>query len=264
MNYRLTVAYDGTRYLGWQKQGERDSREYLRTIQGKLEHVLSELFGEEISVQGAGRTDAGVHAAAQVANFRTKGLSGRDILPEEVFRYVNTYLPDDVAVLSVKRADERFHARLNATGKRYVYKILNSSVSDVFAERYEYRVEEPLDIEAMREAAKRFLGRHDFKYFSADKTKKSTVREVYDIEIRVQPASELAQDAKHIEIEFHGNGFLRYMVRIMTGTLIEVGKGVRAAESISEILAAAEVTREAAGYTAPAKGLTLKEVEYDE
>lgn len=246
-NYRLTVAYDGTRYLGWQKLGEPGSKEYGRTIQGKLEAILGKLTGEAVEVHGSGRTDAGVHAAAQVANFKT----AYPIAPEELRAYLNRYLPEDIAVLAAEEAPERFHARLHARGKTYRYRIRNSSVPDVFRQRFEYTVAEPLNLAAMEEAAAALAGTHDYRPFCASKrTKKSTVRTVDSIRV--------ARDGDLIDLTFHGDGFLYNMVRILTGTILEAGRGRLDPAEIPAIFDG----RRPAGYTAPAKGLTLMEVEY--
>ena len=246
-NYRLTISYDGTRYLGWQKLGEHGSKEYGRTIQGKLEAILEKLTGERVEVHGSGRTDAGVHAAAQTASFRT----AYPVTPAELKAYLNRYLPEDIAVNEVCEAPERFHARLHARGKRYVYRIRNSEVPDVFRQRYEYTVAEPLDRAAMEAAAAALTGTRDYRPFCASKrTKKSTVRTVDEIRV--------TRRGDEIEIAFHGNGFLYNMVRILTGTILEAGLGRLDPGDIPEIFAG----KRPAGYTAPARGLTLTEVEY--
>ena len=244
MNYKLTIQYDGSRYDGWQKQGNTDN-----TIQGKLEAVLSRLAGEAVEVHGAGRTDAGVHAGGQVASVR---------LPEErpeaeLLEHLNRYLPEDIAVTSVQQAPERFHARLNAKGKLYRYSIRLGSIPDVFRRRYQYQVEPPLDIAAMRAAAENLCGTHDYRAFCSNKRyKKSTVRTVYSIDIRVS--------GRNMDIFFHGNGFLYNMVRILTGTLLEVGLGEKSPDDMDSILA--DLDRSRAGKTAPAQGLCLVSVEY--
>ena len=246
-NYRLTVCYDGTRYLGWQKLGEPGSHEYQRTIQGKLEAILTKLTGEAAEVNGSGRTDAGVHAAGQIANFKTAYPAA----PAELAAYLNRYLPEDIAVIAVEEVPERFHARLHARGKVYVYRISRSPVPDVFRQRFEYRLSEQLDTEAMRRTAAALEGTHDFRCMSAAKrTKKSTRRTLWSIDIR--------EDGDRLEIFYHGDGFLYNMVRILTGTLIEAGRGRIGPEDIPAILAG----ECPAGYTAPAKGLTLLRVEY--
>lgn len=244
-NYKLTLAYDGSRYDGWQKQGNTD-----RTIQGRLETLVSRLAGEPTEVHGAGRTDAGVHAEGQVCSFHLRKDWQEDVLRDTI----NEYLPADIAVLEVEKVPERFHARLWAVGKTYCYRIRTSRVKDVFERNYVYQYGRPLDIQAMREAAEYFIGEHDFKSFCSNKRmKKSTVRRLYGIEIKA--------DADEIRIYFHGEGFLYNMVRILTGTLLEVGAGTRRPDSMSEILAAGD--RQAAGVTAPPQGLTLCRVYYE-
>ncbi len=246
-NFRLTIAYDGTRYLGWQKLGEPGSKDFGRTIQGKLEAILRKLTGEDAEVNGSGRTDAGVHAAAQTANVKLR----YDISPEELMAYMNRYLPEDIAVLAAEEVPERFHARLHARGKTYRYRIRNSTVPDVFRSRFEYLVPEPLDLAAMEAAAAVLTGTRDYRPFCASKrTKKSTVRTVDSI--RVEKTGDV------VELTFHGSGFLYNMVRILTGTVLEAGLGRLDPAEIPEIFAG----RRPAGYTAPARGLTLMEVEY--
>lgn len=246
-NYRLTVAYDGTRYLGWQKLGEPGSKDYGRTIQGKLEAILGKLTGEPVEVHGSGRTDAGVHAAGQAANFKTAYPTST----EELRTYLNRYLPEDIAVLDVAEEPERFHARLHARGKTYRYRVRNSPVPDVFRQRFEYTVAEPLDTAAMEAAAAALTGTRDYRPFCASKrAKKSTVRTVDRIDV--------ARDGDVIDLTFHGDGFLYNMVRILTGTILEAGRGRLDPAEIPAIFDG----QRPAGYTAPAKGLTLMEVEY--
>ena len=247
--YRLTVQYDGTRYLGWQKLGAPGSEEFGRTIQGKLENILAKMTGEPVEVSGSGRTDAGVHARGQVASFRSSFAAS----PAEYLAYLSRYLPEDIAVTAVEEAPERFHARLNAKAKTYRYTIRNSAVPDPFRQRFEYRYEGALDAAAMREAAQLFCGTHDFRAFcSSRRTKKSTVRTLYSLDVET--------DGSRIDLVFRGNGFLYNMVRILTGTLIEVGRGERRPEDIPALFEAG--VRASAGFTAPAKGLTLESVEY--
>ena len=244
-NIRLRLQYEGTRYQGWQKQTSTDN-----TIQGKMETLLTKMCGEPIEIAASGRTDAGVHALGQVANFHTN----TSLSTEEIMDYCNRYLPEDIAVVEATEAAERFHSRLNATGKRYRYRIINSEVPDVFWRRY--AVEEPasLDLEAMRHAAEYLLGEHDFKAFtSAKKSKKSTIRRIDEIRIE--------RTGNRVEFVFTGNGFLHHMIRILMGTLLEVGKGFRTPESVSEVLASGD--RAMAGPLVPAKGLVLEEVFYN-
>lgn len=244
MNVKLTIQYDGTRYDGWQRQGNTDN-----TLQGRLEGVLSRMVGKPVEIQGAGRTDAGVHARGQVASVHLP----EGYTPQEVQNYLNRYLPEDVAVVDVVEVGERFHARLSATGKEYRYHIRMGSVPDVFARKYQYRVEEPLDIPAMERAAGYLTGKHDFRSFCGNRRfKKSTVREVFHIGVEVCGSD--------LTLIYRGDGFLYNMVRILTGTLLEVGLGQRTPESMVDILEARE--RTAAGKTAPAQGLVLQEVYY--
>lgn len=241
----MILQYEGTRYQGWQRQETSDN-----TIQGRLESLLSRMCGEKIEVQGSGRTDAGVHAERQTANFHTACALGTD----EMMAYINRYLPEDIAVVELDEVSGRFHSRLNARGKCYCYRVINSAVPDVFWRRYAIRVPEPLDVEAMRRAAKSLLGEHDFRAFtSAKKSRKSTVRRIDEIRIEKEGAL--------LSFTFRGNGFLFHMIRILMGTLLEVGAGVRAPESIPELIASGN--RELAGPLVPAKGLTLLDVYYE-
>ena len=243
-NIRLLLQYEGTRYQGWQRQTSSDN-----TIQGKLELLLSKMCDEPIEIVGSGRTDAGVHAYGQVANFHTTSTMSA----EEMLSYINEYLPQDIAVLQVTEAAPRFHSRLNACGKRYCYRVINSAIPNVFWRRYALEVPLKLDVEAMEKAASYLSGEHDFKAFtSAKKGKKSTVRRIDKIDI--------AREGDRLTFTFEGNGFLHHMVRILVGTLLEVGTGKRKPEEMSEILASG--SREKAGALVPAKGLTLMEVFY--
>ena len=244
VNYKMVLEYDGSRYAGWQRL-----RTESQTIQGKLEMVLSRNAGMPVEIHGSGRTDAGVHAKGQVANFYLEDK--RD--PEEIRLYCNTYLPEDIRVLTVEEAPLRFHSRLNARSKTYVYRIEMGEKRSVFTRRYTYGLGKPLDLERMKQAADYLIGTHDFKSFCGNKKmKKTTVRTLMKVEFQVS-GSELA-------IRYTGNGFLQYMVRIMTGTLIEVGLGVRNPETMPAVLEAC--SREAAGFTAPPEGLCLEKVRY--
>lgn len=243
-NIRIKVTYEGTRYQGWQKQESSDN-----TIQGKLERLLSRMCEEEITVQGSGRTDAGVHALGQIVNFHT--TSKMDL--QDMLQYMNQYLPEDIAVVEIDEVSERFHSRLNAKGKRYSYRVWNSSIPNVFWRRYAHTVEEKLDLEAMKAAASYLLGEHDFKSFtSTKKGKKSTVRRIDSIEI--------VKEGDMLTFTFTGNGFLYHMIRILVGTLLEVGRGVREADSMPAVLESKN--RENAGELVPGKGLVLEEVFY--
>ena len=243
-NIKCKVTYEGTRYQGWQRQESSDN-----TIQGKLEKLISRMCDEKIEIQGSGRTDAGVHALGQIINFHTR--SGMEV--EAMQTYMNQYLPEDIAVVEIEEVSERFHSRLNAKGKQYSYRVWNSSIPNVFWRRYAHTVEQPLDINAMRRASRYLLGEHDFKSFtSTKKGKKSTVRNIESIEI--------VQDGDLLTFTFKGNGFLYHMIRILMGTLLEVGIGSRTAESIPQVIAAKD--REQAGALVPGKGLVLERVFY--
>ena len=243
-NYKMVLQYEGTRYQGWQRQETTGN-----TIQGKLEALLTKMCGEKVEIQGSGRTDAGVHARGQIANVHMN----TDMTPAEIMEYMNRYLPEDIGVISVEEVGERFHSRLNAKGKTYCYRIINSTVPHVFERRYAYVYPAHLNPEAMREAASYLIGTHDFASFtSAKKSKKSTVRTIE--EIRIEVTGDI------ISIFYSGNGFLFHMVRILTGTLLEVGIGARKPEEIKEILAKKQ--RDSAGFLVPASGLTLLEVRY--
>lgn len=243
--YKMVLCYDGSRYNGWQKQGNTDN-----TLQEKLEKILTEIAGVETEIAGSGRTDAGTHAKGQVASFRMDWKrTAAELLTE-----INGWLPEDVGALSLEEAEPRFHARLNAKAKRYVYTIWTGEMPPVFWRKYSFWCKDELDVEAMKEAASAFVGTHDFKSFCANKRmKKSTVRTIYDINIE--------QKEQRLVLSFTGNGFLYQMVRILTGTLIEVGEGKRSSMEMEEILAAEN--REAAGFTAPSRGLMLDEVFYE-
>ena len=241
---RLRLCYDGTRYRGWQRLAGEEN-----TIQGKLETVLSRILGETIEISGSGRTDAGAHAMGQVASFHCESPMDCGELLEQLRRY----LPEDIGIYSCEEAAPRFHARLNAKEKTYCYRVWNGEEPCVFDRRYVYRLEEKLSMAAMKSACECFLGIHDFSAFSSAKhSKKSNVREIYRFTV----------ERKGPEIRFTvtGNGFLYNMVRIMVGTVLEVGMGKRGSEEILQILAGKR--REAAGYTVPAKGLCLMEVRY--
>ena len=265
-NICITLQYDGSRYDGWQRQGNTDN-----TIQGRLEAMLSKLFGQEIEVNGSGRTDAGVHAVGQVANFRVDAPYG----PGKILELMNTYLPKDIAVTDAKIVDARFHARLNAKSKTYRYRISTGYVRPVFGRQQVLWCPEDLDLERMREAAALLTGEHDFTSFCGNKhMKKSCIRTVTSITIDEMTTSAVAAKGDTVdagstggEIEypevwltFSGNGFLQNMVRIMVGTLLEVGRGEREPSEMKAILEAKD--RERAGAMAPAHGLTLWKVEY--
>ena len=242
-NIRLDICYDGSRYRGWQRlSGSGD------TIQGKLETTLSRILGESIEISGSGRTDAGVHARGQVANFHCENA----IPCSELLSALRRYLPEDIGIYSCKEVSPRFHARLNAKEKTYRYRIWNSESPCVFDRRYVTVVPETLDLAAMRSAADHLIGEHDFSAFCANaKMKKSTVRYIRSLE--------LEQVGQELQITVTGNGFLQGMVRILVGTLLEVGTGARSAEEIPTLFGA---KRAEAGFMAPAQGLCLMELFY--
>lgn len=243
-NYKMLLAYDGTRYLGWERQKNNDM-----TIQGKLENVIERMVGTYVEVIGCGRTDAGVHAKGMVTNARFE----TDKSLEEICAYLNHYLPEDICVREVSVASERFHSRYNATGKTYCYTCYVGDFKPLFDRKYVYVIEQPLDMDSMRRAAELLVGEHDFASFCANKKmKKSTVRNVDKIDI--------TRKGEYLYFTFHGDGFLHHMVRILVGTLLEVGWGKRTPESMTELLEAKE--RAQAGVTAPAQGLCMMQVDY--
>lgn len=242
-NIRLDICYDGTRYSGWQRQTAHDN-----TIQGKLETALSRILSEPIEISASGRTDTGVHARGQVANFHT--ASGMECA--ELLAQLRKYLPEDIGIYSCREVSPRFHARLNALEKTYRYRLWNSYAPCVFERRFVAEFPEELDVEAMQTAAQLFLGTHDFSAFCANKKmKKSTVRTIKSFQVE--------RAGHEIRFTVTGNGFLHNMVRILVGTLIEVGRGARTIDSIPALFGA---KREQAGFLAPGKGLCLEEVRY--
>ncbi len=244
-NYKMILSYDGSRYYGWEHQPNTEL-----TIQGKLETVLSRLTGEAVTVIGAGRTDAGVHARGMCANV----LLDTELSEDEIRAYMNRYLPEDISINELKRCGDRFHARFKASGKTYRYSCWYGEQKPVFERKYVRVLEQKPDIEKMKAAAQYLIGEHDFKSFCGNsKMKKSTVRKIDSIDI--------TENGSYIRLYFHGTGFLQNQVRIMTGTLLEVGFGKRAPEEVGEILAKRD--RKAAGFTAEPQGLCLMKVDYE-
>ena len=244
MNYKLTLCYDGTRYKGWQRQGNTDN-----TIQSKIESTLCRITGENIEISGCGRTDAGVHALCQVCSFR----SNIEYSCSELLSLLRKYLPEDIGAVSLETAPERFHARLSCRSKTYMYIIVTGNTPCVFDRKYVYRFDGAPEIEAMREAAGYLVGRHDFMAFCSLKSiKKSTVRTLECIEIR--------ENKDRIEILLTGDGFLYNMVCIIVGTLLEVGEGKRKPRELMDILESRD--RMLAGFTAPPQGLFLYKITY--
>ena len=242
-NLRLDICYEGTRYRGWQRLKNADN-----TIQSKLETALSRILGEEIEISGSGRTDAGTHAVMQVANFHCNSNMAAD----EILTQLRRYLPEDIGIYSCRNVSPRFHARLNAKTKTYRYRVWNSEDPCVFERKFVHMDPRPLDMSRMCEAAKLFLGEHDFSAFCANKKiKKSTVRYIEKLTIE--------RVGEEVVFTVTGNGFLHHMVRIMVGTLLEIGRGERNVDSVEELFGA---DRALAGALIPACGLCLMEVNY--
>ena len=240
---RLTVAYDGTPFIGWQRQAQGVS------IQGLLEDALAAIEGAPVAVHGAGRTDAGVHALAQVASVTLAAA----IEAATLARALNAVLPPEVRVTGVDEAPPGFHARFSATGKVYEYRIANGRIVSPFEHRYVWHVPQPLDVAALRAASAPLVGQHDFSAFQGAGTEVHTaVRTVHSLDWRA--------DGSSITMRVAGDGFLRHMVRTIAGTIVDVGLGRRRVDEIPRILASRD--RSAAGATAPAKGLFLVSVMY--
>lgn len=243
-NYRLVVCYDGGRYRGWQRQGNTGD-----TVQGKLEALLSRLLGDDVELAGSGRTDAGVHARRQVCSFSAE----TDMDPDALLRQIRSHLPEDIGAVSLELAPPRFHARLSCREKSYLYRVWNSAAPNVFMRRYMLAWPDALDIPAMESAAALLCGARDFSAFCGNRhMKKSAVRTLKSVDI--------SRDGDELDIMLTGDGFLQNMVRIIVGTLLEVGSGKRPAGDMPDILASLDRSR--AGATAPAHGLTLWDVRY--
>ena len=242
-NLRLDICYDGTKYSGWQRLNNTDN-----TIQFKLEQTLSRLLDEPIEIIASGRTDAGTHALGQVANFHCNSTMSC----EEILAGLRMYLPKDIGVYSCRNVSERFHARLNAKEKTYRYRLWNTDAPCVFERNYVYKDTRPMDVALMDQAAKQFIGTHDFSAFCGNKKmKKSTVRAIKSFSVE--------QKGDEIVFTVTGNGFLQHMVRIMVGTLIEIGIGQRSALRVQALFGA---ERCQAGGAVPSCGLCLMEVTY--
>jgi tRNA pseudouridine38-40 synthase len=241
--YKLLIEYQGTRYSGWQIQNNK------RTIQGTIKDALSQLTGETVSVVGAGRTDAGVHALGQVAHIRLeKQLDARRLL-----RALNGILPRDIRIVSARTAPPDFHAQKSALRKRYLYRIYNGPVLSPFLSGCVYHVIPPLQVQAMSEAAEMIVGRHDFKGFAAAA---ATVRDHH----RTVLVSRLVAKGRHLRYVVEADGFLHHMVRNIMGTLLQIGSGKRPASDMIRILESRD--RRNAGPTAPPQGLYLVKVWY--
>lgn len=244
-NIKLTIEYDGARYLGWQRLGDSD-----KTIQGKIENVLSNMTGSQVEIVGSGRTDAGAHARGQAANFKTS--SDMDLIAMR--DYLNHALPRDIVIKEVEEVPERFHARYHAVGKKYSYYVWNNVIPSAFLRKYSYHYPETLDMDKMNAACEKLTGTHDFIGFSSlKKSKKSTVRTIDEITIQ--------KEGNLLHFTFTGEGFLYNMIRIMMGTILGVGAGTMELDAIDAIFA--NGIRSEAGITVPPQGLFLDEVYYD-
>jgi len=245
-NLKLTVAYDGTNYHGFQDQGREDRP----TIQRELERAWERLVGEQVKMIGAGRTDAGVHAEGQVANFRTHSSS----IPAERVPYaMNSVLPPDVRVIGCVEVPSDFHARFWAVGKQYVYRIDNRPFPSPLVRHFTHFIPHPLDVDAMDEAAKHLVGRHDFRALAgAGHAGRTTIRTITRCDVT-------AQDGL-VVITVEADAFLYHMVRTIAGTLVEVGQGTHPPSWVREVIASRQRSR--AGPTLPGKGLTLMRVDY--
>lgn len=244
-NYKMVIAYDGSRYKGWQRQNLTNL-----TIQSILEQTVEQILGYPVEIDGSGRTDAGVHAAGQVASMKVSGL-----LDETFLEDLNRLLPEDIRLMKLELVKGGFHARYSAKAKKYRYCIDLRKKPSVFTRRYTYHYPKEPDIRKMEQAAGYLIGTHDFSAFTDNKDEeKSKVRTIYEIKIQ--------QNKMNLEMEFYGNGFMYHMVRILAGTLLEVGCGEKEPEEIPEILKSEERAR--AGFAVPARGLFLEKVYYGE
>ena len=250
MNFKLLLQYDGTDFHGWQVQ------EGLRTVQGELERTLSLLEDAEVKVVGSGRTDTGVHAEGQVANVRIN----RVFTPDRLRIAINGNIWRDVRVLSAERVPDDFHARFSAKTKHYVYRVVNAPVMSPFWLRFAHHEGRFLDVARMNETARLFLGEHDWTAFSAARSDvENRVRTVKSF--TVESFWDARANSSIIEFRISANGFLRYMVRSIVGTMLEVGRGEKDSDTIQTAIVGGD--RDLAGKTAPANGLTLLKVDYE-
>ncbi len=250
MNFKLLIQYDGTDFHGWQVQ------ENQRTVQGELERTLSLLEDAEVKVVGSGRTDAGVHAEGQVANVRLN----RVFTPDQLRLAINGNLWRDVRIMNVEKAADDFHARFSAKGKHYVYRVVNAPVMSPFWLRFAHHEARLLDVGRMNETARFFLGEHDWTAFSAARSDvENRVRTIRSF--TVESFWDARVNSSIIEFRISADGFLRYMVRSIVGTMLEVGRGEKDSDTIQSAIVGGD--RELAGKTAPANGLTLMKVEYE-
>jgi tRNA pseudouridine38-40 synthase len=250
---KITLAYDGTAYVGWQRQAAGTS------IQGLLEAAIARIEGDAITVTGAGRTDAGVHALGQVASV-TVPSAASSIACDAYVRALNASLPEDVRVRAVEEAGDDFHARFSARAKTYRYRLTRGGVASPFESRYAWHITHPLDVAAMRAALDACRGEHDFAAFQSTGTPvRDTIRTMLAVSLTEEPAL-LEPGSSLLTIELTGTGFLRHMVRAIAGTVVEIGRGRWAADEMNKILASRDRSR--AGPTAPPQGLFLISVDY--
>ena len=242
-NIKLTIAYDGTEYCGWQIQKNG------KTLQETIEKAIKKTFSENRRVQGASRTDAGVHARGQVAHFKIK----KDVAAEKISAALNQNLPNDIVILKSEEVSEEFHSQYDAKTKTYLYYLHNSKIRDIFKDKYCWRVPYKLNINCMKKEAKVLLGEHDFKAFQATrKIEKNSIRTIISIKI--------TKNKDIVVFEISGNGFLYNMVRNIVGTLVDFGRGYFAPSEMKKILSGKD--RKKSGPTAPAKGLFLEKIVY--
>lgn len=243
-NFKITIEYDGSAYHGWQRQASD------RTIQGEIENALMTMTGNSITVTGSGRTDAGVHALNQAANFRCS----TSLTPEAFLKGLNSLLPEDIVITSCKVVSEKFHARYDVKSKVYDYRILNRSLPSAISRQYAWHIWKELDLSAMQEAICCIIGSHDFKAFEGvGSPKASTVRCILNADL-------IKTDNDYLILKIEGDGFLKFMVRNIVGTLVDVGLGKITPDDFKQILISKD--RNLAGITAPAHGLFLIEVKY--
>jgi tRNA pseudouridine38-40 synthase len=242
-NFKLTIEYNGTNYHGWQRQHNSI------TIQEIIENAIENITGEQVIITGSGRTDKGVHATGQAANF----YSNTKISAAKIPHALNSKLPKDIVVTDCQEVEQSFHARYSAKGKEYSYQIYNNTFNSPFLREFSWHILHPLDVKTMEEACKFFLGTHDFSAFkSSGSSIKTTVRTIYTFDI--------SKEKNLIRITTSGNGYLYNMVRIMVGTLVEIGQGKMSSENIKKLLLSKD--RSLSGITAPAQGLCLEKVFY--
>jgi tRNA pseudouridine38-40 synthase len=243
-NFKITIEYDGDAYHGWQRQALE------RTIQCEIKNALAAMTGSSISVTGSGRTDAGVHALNQTANFRCDTSLG----PEVFLKGLNSLLPEDIVITSCERVHEKFHARYDAKSKIYHYRILNRPLPAAISRQYAWHIRKTLDLNAMRNALRCVVGRHDFKAFEGSGSPRAD-------SVRCIVTADLVRaDDDYVVLKLEGNGFLKFMVRNIVGTLVDVGLGKITPDDFRQIFASKD--RNLAGITAPARGLFLMEVKY--